>query len=79
MNDALIEFLKWAMNCGPWGGNDLDAADVQEKALELGLIVETKYDPEIHGRNENSEYAEPGDQWFVFAPGLTSPVDGAAS
>jgi hypothetical protein len=67
----LVEFLKWAMNYGPWIGSDLDGADVQEKALALGLIVETKYDPEIHGTtSENSEYVEPGDQWFVLADSL---------
>jgi hypothetical protein len=77
----LVEFLKWAMNYGPWIGSDLDGADVQEKALALGLIVETKYDPEIHGTtSENSEYVEPGDQWFVLADSLKaapcSPVSG---
>jgi hypothetical protein len=66
----LVEFLEWAMNNGPWSGDDLDGADVQNKAIELGLIVETKYDPQIHGRNGKSEYAEPGDQWFVFADWL---------
>lgn len=78
----LFQFLRWAMTTGPWIGSDLDGAAVQDKALELGLIVETKYDPDVHGGGENSEYTEPGDIWYVFAepaalsePTYVSPED----
>lgn len=70
---ALKEFFRWAMQNGPWGGNDLDGADVQERALKLGLIVREPYDPEKHGEPGAAfDYCEinPGDEWFVLAPGI---------
>jgi len=70
---ALVEFSKWAIETSAWCGTSLDGSEVQDEALKLGLIVETKYDPEKHGDSENSEYAEPGDQWFVFADWLKTP------
>jgi hypothetical protein len=67
---GLVEFAKWVMSEGPWMANELDPGDVQSKAIELGVIVATKYDPEIHGESELSEYVEPGDIWYVVNPAL---------
>jgi hypothetical protein len=68
---ALKEFLRWAMREGPWEGNDLDGASVQDKAQALGLIVREPYDPDKHGEpNFDFDEIAPGDDWFVFAPGI---------
>lgn len=65
------KFVKWAMQEGPWDGCELDGYDVQSKALELGLVVRTEYDPEKHG--EDSEYEiDAGDEWFVLAPEIAA-------
>lgn len=66
---ALQEFAKWAIREGAFQAADLDGLSIQEKALELGLIEATIYDPERHGP---SDCAEPGDEWFTFAPSLTA-------
>ena len=42
----------------------LDGADIQELAVESGVLTETKYDPELHGENSD---ASPGDTWYVFS------------
>lgn len=70
--EALKEFLRWAVREGAWEGNDLDGAAVQEKAQALGLIVKEAYDPEKHGEPVvDFVEVEPGDDWFVFAPGIS--------
>lgn len=71
---AMAEFVKWAMQEGPWDGCDLDGYDVQSKALQLGLLVRTEYDPEKHGESEYG--AEPGDDWYVLAPEITALTSG---
>jgi hypothetical protein len=58
------EFLAWCMREGAWQACDLDGASLQEKATALGLLVATKYDPEIHGP---AAEAYPGCDWFVFS------------
>jgi hypothetical protein len=58
--DALADFARWVIT---------ESAYVQDKAVEAGLLVATKYDPEQHGP---SDIAEPGDDWFVFSPALAS-------
>lgn len=75
INQAMAQFVKWAMQEGPWSGNELDGADVQDKARKLGLLVKTQYDPEVHGESEFD--IEPGDDWFVLAPEITAlaPAD----
>ena len=47
-------------------GCDWDGGDLQEIALECGILreVEGGYNPEVHGIHE---YAQPGDPWLVFA------------
>ncbi len=67
---ALLEFFRWSMASGPWGGNDLDGADVQNQAERLGLIVKVPYDPAKHG--EAICEINPGDDWFVMAPWVNS-------
>jgi hypothetical protein len=58
-------FAQWAIREGAWDGCDLDGGAIQQKAVELGIIRETTYDPAIHGPNEWD--VEPGEQWFIFA------------
>lgn len=65
---AAIAFVKWALREGAWQGCDLDGGAMQDKAEELGLIVKEPYDPEKHGPNDID--AEPGDDWYVFAPAI---------
>lgn len=38
---------------------------MERKALALGLIRETKYDPDLHGESEIE--IEPGDPYFVLS------------
>ncbi len=66
---ALQEFARWAIREGAFQAADLDGLSIQEKAHELGLIEATTYDPERCGP---SDCAEPGDEWFTFAPSLTA-------
>lgn len=61
-----VEFTKWAIQDSAWQGGDLDGGAVQDKAEALGVIVKVPFDPAKH----NSDYAEPGDDWFEFAPDL---------
>lgn len=65
ITEAMAKFVDWALSEGSWDGCDLNGGDVQDKAEQLGLLVRTKYDPEVHG---NSDCAEPGDDWFELAP-----------
>jgi hypothetical protein len=65
----LAKFAQWALTEGAWHGHDLDGGDVQEKAVELGLVVQVPYDPEIHGESEFE--IEPGDSWFLFSKDMT--------
>lgn len=66
---ALQEFARWAIRESAFQAADLDGLSIQEKAHELGLIEVTTYDPERHGP---SDCADPGDEWFTFAPSLTA-------
>lgn len=61
----LAEFARWALENGSWRGHDLEGYDVERKALALGLIRETRYDPGVHGEAEID--ANAGDPWFVLA------------
>ena len=66
---ALAEFASRCFVDGSWAGADIDGYSVQEWGVELGLLVEEKYDPAIHGDTEELT-PEPGDPWFVFSPWL---------
>lgn len=61
----LAKFAKWAIESSAWSGNDLDGGDVQNKAVECGILTETQYDPAIHGESEFE--VEPGDGWYVLS------------
>ena len=50
-----------------WRGLSVDGADIQEWAVELGLMVEVRYDPVIHGRSGFEYELEIGDPWFVLS------------
>jgi len=60
----LAEFAQWALNDGSFGGCGLDGGDIQDKALEFGIIVQTLYDPEKHGSCADAEI---GEVWYVFS------------
>lgn len=62
---ALAEFLKWAMEDGPFNGCDLDGGSVQDKAEELGLLKIEPYDEAKHGESEFD--IDPGDDWYVLS------------
>lgn len=74
----LAGFARWAIRTGPFDGCDLDGGDVQDKAVECGLLVSVPYDPEKHGELEFD--AEPGESIYEFSPELKAAlrVDQAA-
>lgn len=49
---------------------DLDGADAGDKLLELGILIETSYDPDKHGEFEFYVDPEPGDTIQVFNEGM---------
>ena len=64
---ALAEFARRCFEDGSWRGCDIDGGLAQEWGVELGLLVEEKYDPAIYG-DPGEAYPEPGGPWFVFSP-----------
>ncbi len=46
-NEKLREFVAFCMREGSWMGGDIDGGDAQDKAEELGLIVEVPADQEF--------------------------------
>ena len=62
--ERLRAFVHWALCDGSWRGTSIDGGEIQDKAIELGLVVKTKYDNAIHG--ESAE-AENGDDWYMLA------------
>lgn len=68
----LAEFARWVITESVRKGCDLDGGEVQEKAVELGILVETKYDPAVHGTNDID--AEAGDTWFVFSEAMKASI-----
>ena len=71
----LVGFVAWCIREGLREGNSLDSWDVQDKAVEFGILERVTYDPEKHGPNDID--AEPGDEWYVFSDemkmALTTP------
>lgn len=49
--------------------SNLDGFDIQDYGVKHGLLLKTKYDPEIHGQCEYG--SERGDAWFVTNFNLT--------
>jgi hypothetical protein len=47
----------------------MDGADFQDWAVDCGLVVETKYDPAIHG---STSVCEPDDPWYEPTPELSA-------
>jgi hypothetical protein len=62
----IAEFARWVIESSAFSGCDLDGGDVQQKAIECGLLVETTYDPSVHGTATMYD-AEPGDPWCAFS------------
>lgn len=62
--ERLRAFARWAVTDGAFEGRGLDGGDVQEKAVQFGILREVAYDPEKHGPNDCD--VEPADPWFVF-------------
>jgi hypothetical protein len=63
MTDPIKEFARWVIQESCFDGCDIDGGSVQDKAVELGLLVEELYDPVKH---PNVEDVEEGDGVFVF-------------
>lgn len=68
----LATFATWCLSQGPFAGCDLDGGDVQDKALRLGLISPTVFDPDIH--KDPNETAEKGDTWYEFSDEFKAAV-----
>jgi hypothetical protein len=66
---VLAEFAKWVIENSVFEGIDLTGWEIEDKAVELGLLIEEKYDPELHGPNNCD--SEPGYPWLVFSPILS--------
>ena len=73
---ACAKFVMWALMEGSWQGADIDGGAAQDKAVELGLIIEDQYDPKRHGE---SDCAEPGDCWFIPSEALLSLLSAPVS
>lgn len=54
---VMDDYLEW------W--SDIDSSNLQDFAIEAGLLVEAKYDPSIHGEEMEGE-PEPGDTIYVL-------------
>jgi hypothetical protein len=63
MNLNLKEFVEWAVKNSAFSGCDLNGAEVQEKAVACGILVEVAYDPKRHGGNYGCDCAT----WYVFS------------
>lgn len=63
-------FVLWALMEGSWQGGDIDGGAAQDKAIELGLIVKTTYDPAKHGEAD----CDPGDAWYVASETLRAAL-----
>lgn len=67
----LLDFFRYCIEEGSWNGGHFDGGALQDKAVALGLLAATKYDPAVHGE-AGPEYAEPGDDWYVFSDTLNA-------
>jgi hypothetical protein len=73
---AAIEFARWAIKEGPWNGCSLDGFEIQEKAVEFGL-VEKKIANELNGDEWQhiDGVEEIGDDYYTFSPLLATYND----
>lgn len=65
----LQAFARWCIQESAFSGGDLDGADVQQRAAELGLIIEEPFDPERHDPHgfNMDRWIDAGEPWFVFS------------
>lgn len=70
--DRLAEFAKYIME-KIWDRDDLECWDLQTKALELELIIESEVTEE-----DNQDWVEPDQPWYRYQPWLEEiePVTG---
>lgn len=47
-----------------WEGCNMDGGDIEALAVECGIIVPVKFDPNIH--KDHSGYSEEGDPWLEY-------------
>lgn len=60
----LVNFARQVIDVAFEGGG-LDGGEIQEMAVNCGLLNAVEYDPEKHG--EVNEYIEPGDTVYLYA------------
>lgn len=52
----------WEHDCG-----EVEGDEIQDMALEFGLIVRVSYDPKKHGDGGLEFGVEPGGEWYIPA------------
>lgn len=62
---GLLDFAEGQIDTA-FDGYDCEGGEIQDRAKDCGLIVETTYSYERHG--ENSIEAKEGDPWFEYSP-----------
>lgn len=67
----LAAFSQWIIN-ETFRGSEPDGGQIQEQAVECGLLVKTTYDPERHGESEFD--TQPGDTYFEYSPELKAAI-----
>lgn len=67
------QFARWCIQESAFAGGSLDGGEVQDKAVELGLLIEEPFDPEKHDpKGFHIDYwVDAGEPWFVFSPDLS--------
>jgi hypothetical protein len=75
MNESLAQFAADIIRRHAWG-NDVDGGDVQEKAVQYGILRQVEFDPTIHEDAEGYGL-EKGDPWFEFTPEFDRALKGA--
>ena len=63
-NDRLVEFARSILSI-VFEGGDIDGGTAQDMGVEYGLLERQDFDPKRH--TDSTGYAEPGDDWYVFA------------
>lgn len=60
----LREFVAWVIRSECWDDGGLDGGEIQDKAVEMGMLREERYDRSVHGDNDVG--VEAGEPWFVL-------------
>ncbi len=71
LTPKLVEFAKWAISEGPWEGCSLDGGEIQDKAVELGLLDSNIADAENKDVWESIDDIEEGDVYYTFSAPLS--------